>query len=157
MKPCPNCKSEAKENPPSVYDGMSGKWVYCHNCQMTGPLAKTAAEAIAAWDALPRKLYYVEPVNSLITLSVGETEYTIAFVHIKATTICNITWMNKQGRLRGVGGASYCNPKDTFSAEIGEKVAMRKACGIEEPWGIIGLSELYHEYRLYIRDAVVQS
>jgi hypothetical protein len=52
IKPCPAC--ENAEAHVTGYEKL-GHWVACPSCVLTGPPKPSAAEAIAAWNALPRR------------------------------------------------------------------------------------------------------
>ena len=61
MKPCPHCGGRARYwdgNP----DGSQGVYVFCKECGLRGPLTMDMTEtaAIAAWNALPRKLRWTK-------------------------------------------------------------------------------------------------
>lgn len=61
MKPCPHCGHRAAlwdGNP----DGSQGVYVFCEECGMHGPLTIEMEEesAIAAWNALPRRLKWTK-------------------------------------------------------------------------------------------------
>lgn len=58
--PCPACGAY-----PDLGGSQDGSelWVACGNlrkCRMTGPSRKTVAEAVAAWNALPRALTWAD-------------------------------------------------------------------------------------------------
>lgn len=50
LKRCPSCGHGRPE-----IDNLIFKAVYCPQCFMRGPIAKSKRGAIAAWNALPRK------------------------------------------------------------------------------------------------------
>lgn len=128
-------------------------YVGCMNrdCQMRGPLESEWKRAEEAWDALPRR--QDQPNGDVLLLVVDETEYRVSFMHSGMTTFCGITW-EEDDRQHGVYGASHCNPKDTFDAKTGEKVAMRKACGVgmNDWFGMPAfLPKVYSAYRMLMR------
>ena len=60
VKPCPACGSH-----PELGGSVNGSelWVACGNmrkCRMAGPSRKTVAEAVAAWNAMPRALEWTD-------------------------------------------------------------------------------------------------
>jgi hypothetical protein len=100
----------------------------CFDCGMSGPNKQTSEDAVSAWDALPRR-DEVAPFTSSVCF-LDETEYHVMIVHDGPTTLCAISWRYK-GRRYGFQGMSVCNPGDTYDQAIGDKLAIKRACGVE--------------------------
>lgn len=106
-------------------------------------------EAVTA----PRRAYTTPPPPSPLLLIVDGIQYTVAFIHAAALTICNISWVNRperSGTSRWIvcGGIALLHPGEDYDAATGEKLAMKRACGDDERG-----RKLYSAYRKYLRDA----
>ena len=148
MKECPNCGSHS----PVIVNAdqrLLMKWVACEICYMEGPHYPSSAPAVEDWDALPRRLDV--PKTADLALSVDGTDYAITWTHNGALTTCTITW-TERGRHKGVFGHGMCHPKDVFSQAAGDKVAIRRACGIDKDWCKHDLGAVYRAYRLRLRE-----
>jgi hypothetical protein len=154
MKNCPSCKSTEvyvnhsknfKTGEPESYR------VYCPKCWLSGP--QTDGElylhdeetAIGRWDAMPRR--DDPPAFHGSVYTIGERTYRVDFHHNGPITLCAITWVGKKGRMGGIQGASFCNPKDTFDPNVGERLAMKRACGIDQGYYCIPHGDLYAAWR----------
>ena len=147
MKPCPYCKST---NIISISSSNLGHWMSCGACTMTSPIKSSAAEAEAAWDSLPRDTDI--PPDTSLTLQVGKDTYTVLFAHSGRDTLCWVSWRDHGERCQ-VAGLARCSASDTFDPAIGERFAMRRACGIEDGAGSWRhMKALWHVYRLYVRE-----
>ena len=147
MKECPNCGSHivviVNED-----QRLLMKWVACEICHMEGPHYPSSAPAVEDWDALPRRLDV--PKNSDLALLVEGIDYGISWTHIGAATLCAVTWEDK-GKRYGTAGFAKCHPKDAYSQAVGDKVAIRNACGVGE-WRVYDLGAVYRAYRLRLRE-----
>jgi hypothetical protein len=147
LRPCPNCNSPITgvkcESEPYAM-----KYVTCADCFMEGPHRTSATLAIEAWDKLPRRLDV--PETCALTMNVGGIEYAVVWIHNGPMTFATITWFEK-GKRWGVAGHSVCSPKDEYDQATGDKIAMRRACGIGNDWCRHDLRAVYQAYRLHVR------
>lgn len=90
------------------------------------------------------------PVINTYRLKVNETIYLVVFTHVDADTYCVLTW-ERRGRRYASSGIAYCNPKDTFDASLGERVAMSRACeiGVRSIWREFEDDDLHQVYSLF--------
>lgn len=142
MKPCPSCKGTdvyVDEN----LDG--GSFVSCRNpdCFVMGPNGANPKEAVEKWDALSR-----DPEPNQITVVVGYAR-TITFFHVGPLTLAMVSWKEDHQKRVVVFGHSHCNPLDVYNQEIGERLALRRACGVGIParYCLARLPEVYSAYR----------
>lgn len=141
MKSCPNC---GFEKPHPNDHRLLGHWIGCPGCTITGPQKKTAAEAEAAWDAMPRR---ADLPAAPLSLEIEEIVFNISFAVNGPITFCHIVHkdavINKVPFTYSIGSAS-CNPKDAFDFATGEKLAMRDACNNLDTWFFVSGQDLHH-------------
>jgi hypothetical protein len=124
MKPCPNCGSDNLQTNNTYF------WVACRKCQLIGPTGMDTEDSERKWDALPRRAE--APTFRGSTYTVDDVDYHVAFTYNGPITFCSICWHTKKGMAQGTYGAACCNPKDTYDKTIGERIAMKGACGLKE-------------------------
>lgn len=82
--------------------------------------------------------------------NVDGKEYTVIFSFVGDYTAAHILW-HEGGKTAGLAGHAKRNPKDTYDANIGMRVAMRTACGIDNVWGR-KMPNLFRAFRVWQRD-----
>jgi hypothetical protein len=151
MKPCPNCES-VEPFLKVERSTMFGNWVYCIKCNTGGPSVATQEQAIEAWDALPRRAEL--PAFHGSTYTIDDIDYQVAFTYNGPITFCSITW-NEKRRLQCVYGVSYCNPKDVYDQDIGKRVSIKNACGLDSgSWSSPNSRKLYSAWRKEQREKI---
>lgn len=112
----------------------------------------------STWVALEGQLRHVPPAqpaapavtSRAVVLEVEGVEYTASFNFINEWTTVILVWM-RDGKIIAKGGSARRNPHDTYCAETGMRVAMRRACGIEDVLAV-SLPAVYRAFRKWQHD-----
>ena len=116
------------------------------------------------WHTFAQWLRHVPPAqpaapavtSRAVVLTVEGVEYTAMFTLVNDRTGCALYW-RKDNHEYALAGGTKRNPRDTYSADTGMRVAMRRACGIGRPYAH-QLPAVYSAFRKWQHDqAALQS
>ena len=85
--------------------------------------------------------------------TVGGIEYAVTLIHNGPLTLAAIAWV-QDGKVRGFQGAAACNPKDEYDQATGDKLAMKRACGVGIGCWACHMPELYSAWRKARRERI---
>lgn len=132
-----------------IKPSLSGWWVHF----TSGKFEDFDNCPAKVWSVLESEMRHVPPAPSAapaftsraVVLEVEGVEYTASFNFINEWTTVILVWM-RDGKIIAKGGSARRNPHDTYCAETGMRVAMRRACGIEDVLAV-SLPAVYRAFR----------